>query len=323
MLEASPACYAIIEEFEGLRLDAYHCSAGVCTIGWGHTGPDVKMGQRITKERADELLRQDIAETEGIMRELIRVPLTQNQHDALVSFVFNIKPRDFEKSAALALLNSGRFDLIPAQLRRWVNVTIIDPKTGKKIKVVQKGLVRRREAEVALFMKGMEKHVDAVHVLGAQFLKMGIAKGGDDSLQSDLGSQVGGLPIPTMEEGVSIISRIKDTVKDKAVAMLASWFGGKKAAAYLNGKKTLLGAVMLLLWAIIYAFPIFLPNTGIGELGKQLQQILLDGGLMPDDFGRYLLEMGSSVTLLGFIDKLRKWIIAIRKAAKETNQAAK
>lgn len=79
----------LIKRFEGLRLDAYRCPAGVWTIGYGHTGAGVGEGVAITPEQADILLRADVLRFEDGVRRLAG-PCSQGQFDALVSFTFNL-----------------------------------------------------------------------------------------------------------------------------------------------------------------------------------------------------------------------------------------
>ncbi len=92
-----------IKNWEGLRLKAYKCPAGVWTIGYGHTGPDVKPGGTITQAQADALLDKDTDDAESAVNTLVKVPLSQNQFDALVSFVFNTGIGSFKNSTLLRL----------------------------------------------------------------------------------------------------------------------------------------------------------------------------------------------------------------------------
>lgn len=130
----------LIKSFEGLRLSAYRCPADVWTIGYGTTA-GVKPGQTITKERAEELLREDVKRFEGYVDRLVKVPLTQGMFDALVSFTYNLGPGALEKSTLLDQLNRSDYDGAAEQFGRWV-------KGGGK---TLPGLVRRRAAERALF----------------------------------------------------------------------------------------------------------------------------------------------------------------------------
>ena len=137
---------SLIKKFEGCELEAYQCSAGVWTIGYGHT-KDIEEGMTITKEQAEEMLVDELHEYESYVNEYVTVELEQNQFDALVSWVYNLGPTNLKSSTMLKVLNSGDFDGVPAQIKRW-------NKAGGN---VLEGLVRRREAEALLF-QGKEWH---------------------------------------------------------------------------------------------------------------------------------------------------------------------
>ena len=149
-MDASSECLTLIKHFEGCKLAAYRCPAGVLTIGWGHTGKDVKPGMVITQKQADDLLRQDVAAIAVDVRKLLKVRVTQRQFDALVSFAFNVGPdtdgdgiaEGLGDSTLLKLLNAGNVFGAADQFLKWVNGG------GKKLP----GLVKRRVAERALFM---------------------------------------------------------------------------------------------------------------------------------------------------------------------------
>jgi len=131
---------ALIRQFEGLRLRAYKDAIGKPTIGWGTTR-GVKMGQEISKERAEELLREDVARFEEYVERMVTVPLTQGQWDALVSWVYNLGPTNLGSSTMLRRLNAGDYASAAAELERWT-------RAGGQVLA---GLVRRRAAERALF----------------------------------------------------------------------------------------------------------------------------------------------------------------------------
>lgn len=139
-MDASPACYALIKHFEGCRLTAYADSVGVWTIGYGHT-KGVTRGQTITEAEADDLLRQDVAVAESGVRRNVKVPLTQGQFDALVSFVFNLGSEQLAESTLLRKLNASRYEEASAEFSRWVHAGGVE----------LPGLVKRRAAERALF----------------------------------------------------------------------------------------------------------------------------------------------------------------------------
>ena len=130
---------ALIKRFEGCRLTAYKCSAGVWTIGYGHTS-GVHSGQVITQAQADALLRQDLEKFERYVNSTAYVPITaqlnDNQFAALVSFAFNCG------QGKLKRLCAGRNTAqIAAAMPQYCKAT------GRK----SPGLVQRRAAEVALF----------------------------------------------------------------------------------------------------------------------------------------------------------------------------
>jgi len=146
------AAVALVKKFEGLYLTAYHCPAGVLTIGYGHTGPDVQDGLRITEERAEDLLEADLAKAAADVDRLVRVPLTDEQRGALSSFVFNVGAAAFGKSTLLRKLNGGDYASVPAELARWT-------KGGGR---VLPGLVKRRAAEGVLFTATSALHLPNV-----------------------------------------------------------------------------------------------------------------------------------------------------------------
>ncbi len=132
---------ALIKQYEGCRLAAYRCAAGVWTIGYGHTA-GVHSGMTITQAQADAYLQQDIAKFEGYVNNPAYVPITanlnQNQFDALVSFAFNLGAGNLRK------LCKGRTAAqIPQAITQYCKAN------GK----VLAGLRRRRAAEQALFNK--------------------------------------------------------------------------------------------------------------------------------------------------------------------------
>lgn len=137
----------LIKGFEKLKLQTYKDSAGVPTIGWGHTGPDVKMGQTITPDQAEAMFRKDVSRFEAAVGRLVKVRLTDNHFGALVSFAFNAGEEALQGSTLLKRLNRGEYDAVPSELMKWNKATV----RGKKI--VLAGLTRRRAAEAALFVE--------------------------------------------------------------------------------------------------------------------------------------------------------------------------
>ena len=135
---------SLIKKYEGLRLTAYKCPAGVWTIGYGHTA-DVLEGQKITEKQADEFFDKDIKQFEDAVNSLVKVPLKQGQFDALVSFVYNVGKTAFANSTLLKMLNSGNYSGAGEQFLVWNKI-----QKGKKL-VPCEGLTRRRKAEREMF----------------------------------------------------------------------------------------------------------------------------------------------------------------------------
>lgn len=130
----------LIKNFEGFRNNAYQDSAGVWTIGYGHTATAYS-GMTISRAQGEELLKQDLKRFEKAVRDRVIVPLTQNQFDALVSFSFNVGVGAFSKSTLLKRLNQGDYNGAKNEFKRWVHAG------GGRLQ----GLVRRREKEAQLF----------------------------------------------------------------------------------------------------------------------------------------------------------------------------
>ena len=143
----------LIMQFEGLRLKAYRCPAGVWTIGYGHTSaagaPEVRDGMRITAHEAEAILRRDLAGFEAAVASMVKAKLAQAQFDVLVSFAYNCGLGALRASTLLKRVNAGAFDAVPAELMKWTKAK------GKELP----GLVRRRRAEAALW-RGLPIGID-------------------------------------------------------------------------------------------------------------------------------------------------------------------
>ena len=135
----------LIISFEGIKLNAYKCPAGVPTIGVGNTfyknGNKVKMGDKVTLPQAMELFESLLPKYEKTVLDAIKVPLTQNQFDALVSFCWNCG-----SSKTLFKMVNEKFSEM--NIVNWLCSHYI--LGGGK---VLPGLVRRRKAEATLFVK--------------------------------------------------------------------------------------------------------------------------------------------------------------------------
>jgi lysozyme len=156
----------LVKEAEGLRLEAYPdpASGGApWTIGYGHTGPEVRPGHVITKEQVEAWLASDLDAAAAIVDGAVKTPLTDLQRGVLASFVFNVGPgrkakgKDAGKDGFLVLksgkpstmlvkLNAGDLAGAGAEFSKWVHGA------GK----VMPGLVTRRAAEAALFLSDVD-----------------------------------------------------------------------------------------------------------------------------------------------------------------------
>ena len=130
----------LIKSFEGLKLAAYKCPAGIWTIGYGSTGPHVSPGMVITRRSAEEMLRQDLRRfEESVDRTCPNA--TDNQFAAMVSLAFNIGVANFEKSTVARMAAAGNHTRAKLAFLLWVKAA------GKTLA----GLVRRRQAEAKLY----------------------------------------------------------------------------------------------------------------------------------------------------------------------------
>lgn len=158
MMKTSDRGRKFIESFEGLILQAYddyndrilrrgEKPRGVLTIGYGHTRaagpPNVYVGMEISKEQADEIASSDLHSVENEVLHLVKVPLRQNQFDALVSFHFNTGALAHPNNSVLSFLNRGDYATAARKMMLYNHA-------GGR---VVEGLTRRRTAEVAMFME--------------------------------------------------------------------------------------------------------------------------------------------------------------------------
>lgn len=132
-----------LARWEGCRLQAYLDTGGVWTIGYGHTGPEVKKGLTWTQQQADDALVKDLEQARAVVYAAVRDEvidlLSAHQYAALISFAYNTGASI--KSTIWKMLNAGAMSAVPQQLMRWVH------DNG----VIVAGLVNRRRAEVALW----------------------------------------------------------------------------------------------------------------------------------------------------------------------------
>lgn len=142
----------IIKAFEGFRARAYLCPAGILTIGYGHTGPDVKSNIVISKRQAELVLSMDLDKFESCINSNVETTLSQNQFDALVSFVFNVGCGAFKQSTMLKLLNAGLHDDAAQEFLKW------NKARSNGLLKVSPGLNARRESEKELFLGPQKKY---------------------------------------------------------------------------------------------------------------------------------------------------------------------
>lgn len=132
-----------LKHWEGCKLKAYTDQGGRVTIGWGHTG-GIQLGTEWGQDQADEHLTIDSTRTLQMVQSLVKVPVTDNQLAALLSFTFNLGPTNLKRSGLLRLLNLSQYDKAADQFPLWCHIGLYK----------SPGLVARREAEKALFLKG-------------------------------------------------------------------------------------------------------------------------------------------------------------------------
>jgi lysozyme len=144
-LNFSDKCIDLIKRFEGLELEAYPdtgTGGEPWTIGYGHTGPDVFPGLKITELQAEQLLAKDLEKFEKCVNNSVRGNITQGQFDSLISFTYNVGCGALGKSILLRCLNNGDDMSAAQEFTKWV-------KAGGK---TLPGLVKRRTAEMELFL---------------------------------------------------------------------------------------------------------------------------------------------------------------------------
>ena len=136
---------SLIKGYEGLRLAAHYTPNEEWTIGYGHTST-ARHGMSVTEHEAERLLRSDIEPIEQVLAETVRAPLNQNEHDALISLIYNIGVENWRRSTALRKLNEGDRLAAANAIEMWNKAHV----NGELVTL--DGLVRRRAAEKSLFL---------------------------------------------------------------------------------------------------------------------------------------------------------------------------
>lgn len=147
MMHSSQKCLDLIEKWEGKEYTVYEDVAGKRTVGIGHL---LKAGEdftTLTDEECYDLLRKDLIPVEIAINKWVKVPVTQNEYDAMCCLVYNIGTGNFLSSSVLRFLNEHQYEDAAEAFLMWCKFT----KGGKK--VVSQGLVNRRRDEMNLFLK--------------------------------------------------------------------------------------------------------------------------------------------------------------------------
>jgi lysozyme len=141
-MKTSEKGVSLIKQFEGLKLNAYLCNGGKWTIGWGTTimnGINVKQGDLISIEQAEQFLENDLQKFENIVNSIIKVEINQNQFDALVSHTYNTGGSE----TLFKLINSKAEK---HKIKNWIETTYISAQG-----IFLNGLIIRRAKEAELF----------------------------------------------------------------------------------------------------------------------------------------------------------------------------
>ena len=141
MVKISANGIALLQSLEGYKTTAYKGSDNIWTIGYGHTGPEVVKGLKISHQQAIIFLQSDISKFEKIVSNALTNPVNRNQFDALVIFAYNIGGTSFKNSTAVKMINSNNYELVPDWIEKW----------NKIDGVISPGLQNRRAAEVNLW----------------------------------------------------------------------------------------------------------------------------------------------------------------------------
>lgn len=141
----------LIKKYEGCKLTAYKCPAGIPTIGYGHT-KGVKMGMTITQQQADTFLKEDLKPIEKVLNSM-GINYAQNQFDALISWLFNLGTGSFNSSTLKKKIVAKASDEeITDQIVKWINAG------GKPLL----GLKKRRVEEANMFLNKDRYYVDTL-----------------------------------------------------------------------------------------------------------------------------------------------------------------
>ncbi|MHC5174331.1 lysozyme [Serratia rhizosphaerae] len=130
----------LIADLEGVRYEPYYDVAGVLTVCYGHTGADIVLGKKYTEAECKTMLDKDLVPFTRSVERSIKVPASEYQRAALISFSYNVGTHAFENSSLLRKLNAGDYSGACDGLRQWIYAG------GKQ----WRGLMNRREIEHAV-----------------------------------------------------------------------------------------------------------------------------------------------------------------------------
>ena len=141
-MQVSKQAIELIKRFEGFKSNCYVCPGGYKTIGYGHIVNDNEFIEEIDEKKGEMLLSIDIEQSRKSVLKFISAELTQGQFDALISFTFNLGGGALQRSGLRRKINRGEHEEVPREFMRWIHAG------GVKLS----GLIRRREAEVELYL---------------------------------------------------------------------------------------------------------------------------------------------------------------------------
>jgi lysozyme len=276
----SDAGIALLVEFEGEILRVYNDPVGLPTFGVGHLvtaaeKKDYPVGKKITKATSRAFLRRDVERFEDCINSSVKVPITQNQFDALLSLAFNIGETNFKRSSVLRNLNKRQFDKAADAFTAWNKAK----KNGKKI--VLPGLTRRRNAERSVFLSPDDPN--SATATASIESDANRTTTNDQPLDSSLVPAEQPLPTPVVvekEKEKGFFEGIKLTV--------AGWWatiGGMEGARQVSGDATAFGIsggdiLQKVIIALIAAFVLWICYRGLKHIAAGIKSRILTAALV-------------------------------------------
>jgi lysozyme len=212
---ASAAAIALIKRFEGLRLAAAQLDDGRWTIGYGHTR-SAREGAEVTEADAEALLAYDLLEVQAAINDLTYTPLTQNQFDALASFVSNIGVEAFRHSSVLRRINEGALLQAGCAMEMWRKAEF----EGERI--VIDALVRRRATEKALFLTPEDGFVAAPSAILQPMMDLDVGAAVPRVRQTELKSSLSGATVGGIGSQLGIRAEASPSPSERAAASVTA-----------------------------------------------------------------------------------------------------